>query len=408
MPHEVAYGAVLTLKNRRTGGGYLHSHWHLYPEGVGARQQQVTTYTHKDENNRWIIKPYEDELDVDTIELVHHGDLVRLEHVPTGRNLHSHKEPAPITKKHLQVTGYGENGTGDPNDIWKIQIVNGKDGDIVTTVTAQLKLVHYLKHCVLTTTGKQLPTWAYEQQEVTCNPNVRDPYAIWNVEDNIFSRLPNVSFEVYASGFIERFLESHAVMLQGNAGLKPKEGEVTSRPWQWPINYRGQFFSGSNYRIYLLGNPIIWWGNLLFLFLFIFVFTLSSITRKRGYTSVKLKIFYDHYLGACKWLFFGWALHYIPFWAMGRVLYFHHYFPALLFNSMLSGVILDYFVGVLTQFIKEELKSSVYHWLIGLIMSSFIYSFYLFAPLSYGMSGPYAHDPNSTMHGLKWFDSWEF
>lgn len=27
-------------------------------------------------------------------------------------------------------------------------------------------------------------------------------------------------------------------MLQGNAGLKPKEGEITSRPWQWPINYR--------------------------------------------------------------------------------------------------------------------------------------------------------------------------
>ena len=27
-------------------------------------------------------------------------------------------------------------------------------------------------------------------------------------------------------------------MFQGNAGLKPKEGEVTSRPWQWPLNYR--------------------------------------------------------------------------------------------------------------------------------------------------------------------------
>lgn len=33
-------------------------------------------------------------------------------------------------------------------------------------------------------------------------------------------------------------MESHAVMFQGNAGLKPKEGEVTSRPWQWPINYK--------------------------------------------------------------------------------------------------------------------------------------------------------------------------
>lgn len=41
MPHQVAYGAIITVKNHRTGGGYLHSHYHLYPEGVGARQQQV-------------------------------------------------------------------------------------------------------------------------------------------------------------------------------------------------------------------------------------------------------------------------------------------------------------------------------------------------------------------------------
>jgi len=54
-------------------------------------------------------------------------------------------------------------------------------------------------------------------------------------------------------------------MFEGNAGLKPKEGEVTSRPWQWPVNYRGQYFSGGDYRVYLLGNPIIWWGNLVLL-----------------------------------------------------------------------------------------------------------------------------------------------
>lgn len=40
--------------------------------------------------------------------LVKHGDLIRLEHVITKRNLHSHKEIAPISKKHYQVTGYGE------------------------------------------------------------------------------------------------------------------------------------------------------------------------------------------------------------------------------------------------------------------------------------------------------------
>ena len=36
------------------------------------------------------------------------------------------------------------------------------------------------------------------------------------------------------------------------------------------------------------------------------------------------------------------------------------------------------------------------------------FSFYLFSPLSYGMNGPLANEPNSTMHGLKWLDTWEF
>lgn len=33
----------------------------------------------------------------------------------------------------------------------------------------------------------------------------------------------------------------------------------------------------------------------------------------------------------------GWLLHYLPFFMMGRVLYFHHYFPAMLFSTMLTG-----------------------------------------------------------------------
>lgn len=34
MPRQVAYGAKISLKNHRTGGAYLHSHHHLYPEGI--------------------------------------------------------------------------------------------------------------------------------------------------------------------------------------------------------------------------------------------------------------------------------------------------------------------------------------------------------------------------------------
>ncbi|XP_032689107.1 protein O-mannosyl-transferase 2 isoform X10 [Odontomachus brunneus] len=159
MPRQLAYGASITLKNHRTGGGYLHSHWHLYPEGIGARQQQITTYSHKDDNNLWLVKKFDSDEMPSEAMLVKHGDLIRLEHVITRRNLHSHKEIAPISKKHYQVTGYGENGTGDANDVWKILITNGKDGDVVETVTSKLKFIHYLHHCVLTCNGKTLPKW---------------------------------------------------------------------------------------------------------------------------------------------------------------------------------------------------------------------------------------------------------
>jgi hypothetical protein len=71
----------------------------------------VTTYTHKDDNNLFLVKKYESELENDEdVEVVRNGDLIRLEHVTTRRNIHSHKEMAPISKKHYQVTGYGEVG----------------------------------------------------------------------------------------------------------------------------------------------------------------------------------------------------------------------------------------------------------------------------------------------------------
>lgn len=411
MPRELAYGAVVTLKNQRTGGGYLHSHWHLYPQGVGAKQQQITTYSHKDDNNRWRVKKIDVEPDEgDPVVLVKHGDLIRLEHISTRRNLHSHDEMAPLSRKHYQVTGYGENGTGDANDVWQVLIVDGKKDEVVTTVSSRLRFLHFLQNCVLTATGAQLPKWAYEQQEVSCNPNLRDKNAVWNVEDNIFPKLPNVSFDVYAPSFLERFFESHAVMLQGNAGLKPKEGEVTSRPWQWPINYRGQFFSGQPYRIYLLGNPLIWWGNIVFLFAFVIVFILSAIYEQRGIClpdpSVEARR--RRLRSSSAWLFVGWFLHYVPFWFMGRVLYFHHYFPALLFSSMITGIVLTYILDTVLLYVPDKIKSAVYHWAVGTVLSATVYSFVVFSPLSYGMAGPLATDPNSTMHRLKWMESWEF
>ncbi|GFR57381.1 protein O-mannosyl-transferase 2 [Elysia marginata] len=241
MPQHIAYGSEITLKQRRTGGAYLHSHSHLYPEDYPPRQQQVTTYSHKDENNMWLIKPADKEMtekDYEAVNYVHSGDLVRLQHIATGRNLHSHKEMAPMTKHHYQVSGYGHNGSGDANDIWIVEVVGESRGEKIQTVRSKVRFIHYNVGCLLHSHDKKLPKWGWEQMEVTCQTDARDTTSAWNVEEVRDSRLTNVSFTVYSPSFLEMFLESHAVMTQGNSGLKPKEGEVTSQPWQWPLNYR--------------------------------------------------------------------------------------------------------------------------------------------------------------------------
>uniref|UniRef100_A0A8C3XJ63 Protein O-mannosyl-transferase 2 n=1 Tax=Chelydra serpentina TaxID=8475 RepID=A0A8C3XJ63_CHESE len=417
VPEHLAYGSVITMKNLRMAGGYLHSHWHLYPEGVGARQQQVTAYLHKDLNNLWVIKKHDsntDHLDPSHyVEFVRHGDVIRLEHKETSRNLHSHQHEAPMTRKHFQVTGYGINGTGDANDFWRIEVVGMKAGKRIKVLRSQIRLTHLATGCILGSSGKTLPKWGWEQVEVTCTPYVKEtPNALWNVEDHINPKLPNISLDVLKPSFPEILLESHMVMIRGNSGLKPKENEVTSKPWHWPINYQGLRFSGVNetdFRVYLLGNPVVWWLNLVTIGLYLLMATCAIVAMKRGVQlTAELKELSEVLLHSGGKIMLGWLLHYLPFFMMGRVLYFHHYFPAMLFSSMLTGITWDTLLKFCAGCLSCSLGRRVYTYGTLALMLLIVYSFYLFHPLSYGMVGPMASDPNSPMAGLRWLESWEF
>ncbi|KAG9508710.1 Protein O-mannosyl-transferase 2, partial [Fragariocoptes setiger] len=461
-PAHLAYGATITLKNNRIGGAYLHSHMHLYPHGIGARQQQVTAYSHKDANNHWLVKRAQDsdtrssQSNHDDVSYVHDGDLLRLEHVLTRRNLHSHREPAPVTKRHFQVTGYGQNGTGDLNDVWRIVLSDSwrptVDADLVTriwTVKSKFRLIHVRTGCALHSHSRQLPKWAYEQLEVTCNPRIHDTNNLWNIEDNVYDRLPNVSFEECAPSFMDRFIESHAVMLQGNAGLKPKEGEVTSRPWQWPLNYKGQFFSASDgKKVYLLGNPVIWWANLATIPLSIltlaavivincrrgtaamFIEMKKSVSKKYNKfmqtKSVDTQGQHDiTFVASVPWMLLAWALHYVPFYFMGRILYFHHYFPAFIFSCMLTATTVDYLIKTLVSTLCNSTDITTHKRLeriiefLGLtLLAILMYTFVLFAPITYGIMQETVKQTNNEttsnlreeqiLASLRWLDSWEF
>ncbi|KAM4014562.1 protein O-mannosyl-transferase 2 isoform 2-T2 [Anomaloglossus baeobatrachus] len=412
MPEYLAYGSVVTLKNVRTAAGYLHSHWHLYPEGVGSRQQQVTTYSHKDYNNLWRVMKADAECDIEfTPEFVHHGDLIRLEHKATGRNLHSHQREAPLTKKHLQVTAYGTNGTGDSNDFWRIEVTGGKSK--VKVLRSQIRLRHLSTGCVLGSSGKTLPKWGWEQGEVTCSPYLREtPSTLWSVEDHENVRLPNISVSILKPTFLEALAESHIVMLRANSGLKPKEHEVTSKPWHWPINFQGLRFSGVNttdFRIYLLGNPVIWFLNLGGLVVYMVLALCAAVSLQRGVSlSSEVMDVFTLLLEGGGQLMSGWLLHYLPFFFMGRVLYYHHYFPAMLFSSMLTAVTFWSLLQLGAAILRPSCRGAVCAVGMTLLSMTLLYSFYLFHPLAYGMVGSLADAADSPMAGLRWMDSWDF
>uniref|UniRef100_A0A0A9X0D1 Stromal cell-derived factor 2 n=1 Tax=Lygus hesperus TaxID=30085 RepID=A0A0A9X0D1_LYGHE len=96
----------------------LHSHEVKY--GTGSGQQSVTATTRQEDvNSHWLIKgttkrpcPRGHPLKC--------GDVIRIQHVSTGKNLHSHHFPAPLSDSNQEVSAYGSNGEGDSGDHWMV------------------------------------------------------------------------------------------------------------------------------------------------------------------------------------------------------------------------------------------------------------------------------------------------
>lgn len=70
------------------------------------------------------------------------------------------------------------------------------------------------------------------------------------------------------------------------------------------------------------------------------------------------------------------------------------------YSLVVSGIVLEYLMQRLSPVVKQILMAAI----VGVL----VYSFVLFSPLAYGMSGPSANEKNSTLYGLRWLDSWEF
>ncbi|KAF9427471.1 Protein O-mannosyltransferase 2 [Podila epigama] len=434
-PLEVAYGSVVTIKHTAHNGALLHSHIQTLP--VGSKQQQVTTYSHKDDNNHWkVMKPLSEiqHDESDEIQFVRDGDIIRLVHSSTGRNLHSHTVKAPITTTQWEVSGYGNLTHGDPNDEWVIEIVGErstypKDGKLRSLTTTFL-LRHRVLGCLLTADSKvRLPEWGFGQGEVQCDQRNRKTAAnsIWNIEQHWNDKLEPAPPSSFKTRFWDNFWTLNLAMMKFNNDLLPdlhKNDHIASFPSQWPMLAIGMRMNGwgdKQLKFYLVGNPIVWWSSTLSLVAFVCFFAYYSTQQSRleapakgatphqsnndtqasdastlenGHTTSLSTAEWDHFCFMGKTLIGGWFLHYLPFCIMGRVTYLHHYFPALYFTILLCSYLVDHGLRRASTLIKIAVWSIAF--------SSVIATFVWFWPASYGITD----SANNTMKGRQWRGAW--
>ncbi|KAJ1966191.1 Protein O-mannosyltransferase 2, partial [Dispira parvispora] len=355
-PLNVAYGSTVTLKSNNRGTGLLHSHPHLYPEG--SKQQQITCYGHKDDNNNFIIlKPHGQPEVPKDLELIQEGSIVRLNHISTGANLHSHRVEAPLTKKEHEVSGYGNRTTGDFKDHWRVEIyddVHLKKGDKPDNVRALLtrfRLRHVNLGCYLRSNRDALPDWGWKQNEVTCDPLRRDDVSnLWNVEYHRHEKMSPAPKNSFKTNFLDDVIHLNVAMAATNNALIPNRDKIdilSSEPSEWPFLTLGLRMCGwddNRVKFYLLGNPVIWWACSAAMLVFPFIFFYYVIRQARHYRDWR-KGEWDQFFHNAKLLWGGWALHYLPFFVMGRVTYLHHYFPAVYFSMLFLAFMIDHFMG---------------------------------------------------------------
>ncbi|NWR77157.1 SDF2L protein, partial [Centropus bengalensis] len=116
-PAAVTCGSVLKLINTRHSVR-LHSHEVKY--GSGSGQQSVTGVEASDDaNSYWRIRGKTDG-SCQRGTPVKCGQAIRLTHVNTGKNLHTHHFPSPLSSNQ-EVSAFGDDGEGDDLDIWIVQ-----------------------------------------------------------------------------------------------------------------------------------------------------------------------------------------------------------------------------------------------------------------------------------------------
>jgi len=192
---EIRYFDTLTIQHRGTKA-FLHSHPDRYPlkydDGrISSQGQQVTAYPFNDTNNHWVVEPTRELPDTGRGRIVRHNDVVTLRHVVTNTTLLTHDVACPTLATNTEFTTWdGQCATDDEcatkraDTHFRINVDGAHEGQQWMTKSGHFQLVHVPTRVAMWThTDPVLPDWAYKQQEVNGNKNLRDKSTYWVVDE---------------------------------------------------------------------------------------------------------------------------------------------------------------------------------------------------------------------------------
>ncbi|KAJ1968020.1 Dolichyl-phosphate-mannose--protein mannosyltransferase 4 [Dimargaris xerosporica] len=423
---EVRYNHNITLRHKALNV-FLHSHPDRYPlrydDGrISSKGQQVTGYPHKDANNFWRIEPVANVTNDVTgyTEVVKNGDTIRLLHVQTNTYLMTHDVASPLTATNMEMTTVGNNSTKPRYDdtLWRLEIDRTSiNRTHWMTEASNIRLIHVKQGVGVFAHNKKLPKWAFEQTEVNGSKKPKDEGNMW-VASEIQGIDPEEAVakakhrQPQSISFLAKFIELNKVMINRNAALT-KPHPYQSNAATWPFVLRGVSYWTSNkdrQQIYFMGHPTGWWmafGALLAMSALL----LANVLASRRGVEPSSQLIARHLERSGGFLLLGWAMHYIPFFLMGRSLFLHHYLPSLLFSYMVVGAVFQYaFITDYGRFALRTLTSRVRHLHVGLqagialalILVVHLAVFAYFSPLSYG-SGMSVDQ----VLAHKWYSGWD-
>ncbi|EPZ34034.1 Glycosyl transferase, family 39 domain-containing protein [Rozella allomycis CSF55] len=287
----VYYGTNVTIRSH-VENVFLHSHKERYPlrhndKKVSSQGQQVTGYSHEDNNNHWRFHKIDAKLMESDKVIIKNGDIVRLEHVATKSFLLTHDVASPLTMTNMEVTTYPFNETLRYNEtLWKVEI-NEEKSDLYS-LHETFRLVHLKTKVSLMNYGKNLPKWGFEQREINGLKDNNAEATYWLIQ-SIHSDLKFEKDEIRSSnivklGFWSKFLELQSTMLSVNSNLKD-DHPFGSRPEHWPLMRRGVSFwedKEKSQKIYMIGNPIVWIMGFISFALLLILITIELILARRG------------------------------------------------------------------------------------------------------------------------------